>query len=132
MRYVLDTNVFVSAFLLPHSIPRQALQHARERGTILLSDAVLTELRDVLSRDKLRRYAEEEDVRDFLAGLATLCEWVDPDRDVTACRDPRDDKFLTLAVSGRATHLITGDADLLVLDPFEGVRILTPRQFVEI
>lgn len=92
---MLDTNVFVSAFLLPRSVPRRTLLHAREHGTILLSDAVLTELRDVLFRDKLRRYADEEDVRDFLAGLATLCEWVDPDRNVTACRDPKDDKFLS-------------------------------------
>ncbi len=68
----------------------------------------------------------------FLAGLATLCEWVDPDRDVTASRDAKDDKFLSLAVSGQATHLVSGDADLLVLDPFEGIRILTPRQFLEI
>jgi predicted nucleic acid-binding protein len=51
---------------------------------------------------------------------------------VVACRDPKDDKVLSLAVSGRATHLITGDADLLVLDPFEADRIVTPRRFLEI
>jgi predicted nucleic acid-binding protein len=49
-----------------------------------------------------------------------------------ACRDPKDDKFLSLAVCGRATHLVTGDADLLALNPFEGIRIVTPRQFLEI
>ena len=117
---------------MPRSTPRQALNHAREAGKILLSDAVLGELRDVLLREKLRRYTDEADAEDFLAEIAALCEWVDPDRDVVACRDPNDDKFLSLAVSGRATHLVTGDADLLVMDPFEGTRILTPRQFMDI
>jgi putative PIN family toxin of toxin-antitoxin system len=117
---------------MPRSTPRQALNRAREAGKILLSDAVLGELRDVLLREKMRRYADEADAEDFLAELAALCEWVDPDRDVVARRDPSDDKFLSLAVSGRATHLVTGDADLLVLDPFEGTRILTPRQFMDI
>ena len=117
---------------MPRSIPRQALARARAAGKILLSVAALAELRDVLVREKLRRYADEEDVRDFLSELAAESEWVYPDREVVACRDPKDDKFLSLAVSGRATHLVTGDADLLALDPFEAVRLVTPRRFLEI
>lgn len=50
---------------------------------------------------------------------------------IKACRDPKDDKFLEAAVSGQATHLITGDADLLVLDPFQGIRILPPQEFLD-
>ena len=49
---------------------------------------------------------------------------------VNACRDPKDDKFLELAVSGRATHIISGDDDLLALHPFRGIAILTPQDFV--
>jgi predicted nucleic acid-binding protein len=49
---------------------------------------------------------------------------------ITACRDPDDDKFLELAVNGLATHLVTGDADLLALHPLRGVAILTPADFV--
>lgn len=117
---------------MPRSTPRQALLRARQSGRILLSAAVLGELRDVLVREKLRRYAGEDLVLEFLSEMSAESEWVNPGREVVACRDPKDDKFLSLAVSGRATHLVTGDADLLVLDPFEGIRILTPRQFLEI
>ena len=50
--------------------------------------------------------------------------------EVSACRDPKDDKFLELALSGAATHLISGDDDLLALHPFRGVAILSPHDFV--
>ena len=59
-----------------------------------------------------------------------LAEEVAITESVGACRDPKDDKFLELAVSGRADYLVTGDLDLLVLDPFRGVRILTPADFL--
>ncbi|MSP02209.1 MAG: putative toxin-antitoxin system toxin component, PIN family [Acetobacteraceae bacterium] len=48
---------------------------------------------------------------------------------VTECRDPMDDKFLELAVNGRADPIITGDTDLLVLNPFRGIPIITPAAF---
>jgi predicted nucleic acid-binding protein len=55
---------------------------------------------------------------------------VDVKTQITACRDPKDDKFLSLAVSGAATHIITGDRDLLTFDPLQGIRILTPQDFL--
>jgi putative PIN family toxin of toxin-antitoxin system len=58
-------------------------------------------------------------------------EWVDIDVEVTACRDPKDDKFLSLALSGSATHIVTGDADLLALHPFREIEIVSPGAFVE-
>jgi predicted nucleic acid-binding protein len=51
---------------------------------------------------------------------------------INSCRDPKDNKFLEVAVSGQATQLITGDADLLVLDPFQGIRILSPQEFLDL
>jgi putative PIN family toxin of toxin-antitoxin system len=64
--------------------------------------------------------------------LTAFGQSVDFDLEINACRDPKDDKFLSLAVSGGATHLVTGDKDLLALDLFEGVRILTPHAFLEL
>jgi putative PIN family toxin of toxin-antitoxin system len=58
------------------------------------------------------------------------CEFVHIPSPIRACRDPRDDKFLELAVHGRADILITGDADLLALHPFQGIAILTPAAFL--
>jgi uncharacterized protein len=132
LRSVLDTNVFVSALLSPGSKPRMAVNRAQRDGAILLSYAVLAELFEVLHREKFRRYIDEEDIRRFLAALTREAVWVDVDVEVIACRDPKDDKFLSLAVSGSATHIVTGDADLLVLNPFRGIEIVSPGAFVEL
>jgi putative PIN family toxin of toxin-antitoxin system len=132
LRCVFDTNVLVSAVLLPDSKPRQALDVALRTGKVLLSFAALAELYEVLTRKKFRPYVEEEDVRLFLAALTRQAEWVEVDVQITACRDPKDDKFLELAVSGQATHIISGDLDLLVLHPFQRVQILTPHSFLDL
>ena len=131
MRSVLDTNVLVSALLVPGSKPRLALDRAQREGLILLSSTTLAELSEVLHRKQFRRYIDEEDVRYFLAALTREAVWVDVTVQVTACRDPKDDKFLSLAVSGQATHIITGDLDLLALDPFQGIQIVSPNTFLE-
>ena len=67
---------------------------------------------------------------EFFAQLFLLSHEIEPAERVSACRDPDDDKFLEVAVNGNATHLVTGDADLLALHPFRGVAILTPADFV--
>ena len=108
-----------------------AIDRARRQGIILLSFATLAELFEVLSRKQFRRYLDEEDLRRFLAALTREAQWIDVDVQITACRDPKDDKFLSLAVSGKATHLVTGDADLLALGPFQGIQIVTPGEFLE-
>lgn len=132
MRCVFDTNVIVSALLLPDSKPRHALNRALREGRVLVSFAALAELYEVLSRKRFRLYVDEEDVRSFLAALTREAQWVDVEVQIQACRDPKDDKFLELAVSGQATHIVTGDADLLALNPFRGIEILPPHQFLEI
>ncbi len=92
MRCVFDTNVFVSALLLPDSKPRQALDLALRKGKVLLSFAALAELYEVLSRKRFRRYVDEENIRTFLAALPREAQWVDVDVRITACRDFKDDK----------------------------------------
>ena len=67
MRFVFDTNVLISASLLPSSKPRHALDLALKQGKLLLSFPVLAELCEVLSREKFRRYIDEEDIRTFVA-----------------------------------------------------------------
>jgi uncharacterized protein len=118
--------------LLPDSKPRQALDLALRKGQILLSFATLAELYDVLARQKFRRYVDETDIRIFLAALARQAQWIATEIKIAACRDPRDDKFLELAVSGDATHIIPGDSDLLALNPFQGVQILPPHVFLNL
>ena len=132
MRFVFDTNVLVSALLLPASKPREALDWALRKGQILLSLTVLAELYEVLSRSQFRRYVDEEDIRSFLAALTREAEWIEVNEEIAACRDPKDNKFLELAVSGCGTHIITGDSDLLVLNPFRGIQILSPHVFLKL
>jgi putative PIN family toxin of toxin-antitoxin system len=132
LRCVFDSNVLISALLLPDSKPRRALDLAFENGEVLLSFALLAELYEVLSRRQFRRYVDEEDIRTFLDALTRETQWVEPTTNIKVCRDPDDDKILDLAVSGEASCIVTGDSDLLVLHPFQGIPILSPSQFLNL
>jgi uncharacterized protein len=131
-RIVLDTNVVVSALLLRRSVPRQAFDRAAAEATLLVSAATVAELDDVLRRPKFDKYLSEEKRLEFLASLVREADVVDVLDSITDCRDPRDNKFLELAVSGRASHIITGDDDLLVLHPFRETAIVTPQAFLSL
>jgi hypothetical protein len=130
LRVVFDTNTLISAFLLSKSIPRQALGTAMAAGRLLLSTATATELTEVLRQPKFDRYLAQHRRMTLLAVLIHNADLVEVDIAITDCRDPKDNKFLELAVSGQATHLVTGDRDLLVLHPYRSTTILTPRQFL--
>ena len=130
-RYVFDTSVVVSAPLFEQSVPGQAFYAALDRGEILLSQATATELAAVLSRKKFDRYLTREEREQFLVVLLREATVVEIGAEILACRDPKDDKFLELAVSGRASCLITGDEDLLILHSFHGIPIMTPARFLE-
>ena len=131
LRVVPDTNMVVSAMLLPQSRPRQALEYVRRHGTVLASTDTLSELREVIRRPRFDRYLLEGQRREFMYDLEQDSELIPITHSVTACRDPKDDKFLELAISGNATHIITGDDDLLDLHPFRNIPILTPAVFLE-
>jgi len=130
LRFVLDTNVIVSALLLTDSFLRQVFDRALDSGKVLLSPPVLAETHDVLARPKFRKYISEEDARQFLAAFLRKAEWVEINEAIRACRDPKDDKFLELAASGHATLIITGDRDLISLNPFRGILIVSPEAFL--
>ncbi|MCP3962053.1 MAG: putative toxin-antitoxin system toxin component, PIN family [bacterium] len=129
-RFAFDTNVLVSALLFKQGKPARALRRAQRRGTVLVSVPALEELSEVLQRRKLQRYLTAEEREEFLRALIAETTLVEPDLAIEACRDPKDDKFLELAVNGKARYLITGDQDLLVLNPFRDVAIVTPDQFL--
>src|SRR5262245_1011515 len=123
LRFVFDTNTIISALLLPDSKPRQALDRAQDRGTILISMATLLELNEVITRNKFDKYVSEEKRKEFLAALVKQAELLEVTEKITDCRDPKDNKFLELATSGDAACIVSGDADLLVLHPFRGISI---------
>jgi putative PIN family toxin of toxin-antitoxin system len=130
-RLVVDTNTLVSRLLLSGSIPAQAVHKAIKAGDLLFSRATLMELNEVLRRPKFDRYLEPNDRDKFMHLLARLAIMVEITHPVQSCRDPKDDKFLEVAFNGRADVIITGDADLLELNPFRGIPILSPRAFLD-
>src|SRR5260221_5136794 len=97
-RFVFDTNVLVSALLFKNSLPGQCFRRGLEQGTILISAAVIAELADVLSRAKFDRYVYPAERAEFLQRLVHEAELIEINRSLTVSRDPKDDKFLELAV----------------------------------
>ncbi|MCC7308743.1 MAG: putative toxin-antitoxin system toxin component, PIN family [Acidobacteria bacterium] len=130
LRGVFDNNVLVSAALLG-GFPRQAFDKLLENGTVLVSVSVLLELADVLNRPKFEKYVTHDERMRFMVSFLKVAELIEINETITVCRDPKDDKLLELAVSGNADFLVTGDKDLLVLNPFRGVEIITPREFLD-
>lgn len=134
-RMVLDTSMLVGAVLLPLSVPRQAFMQALASGTLCASPATLAELEEVLLRKKLDRYLDRESRLEFFQRyrnqvlLFPVCE-----TEETALqqvfRDPRDNKFLALAAHCSADVLVSSDDDLLALNPWQGIPILSPAQFL--
>jgi putative PIN family toxin of toxin-antitoxin system len=128
--WVFDTNVLVGRMLNPGGIPAQAVDAGLDTGVILLSDATYAELAEVLMRPKFDPYLSTSDRHRLLEATATVSRRVTVTRTVRACRDPRDDKFLEVALSGPAEALVSGEADLLALHPYLGLPILSPRDFL--
>ena len=128
---MIDANTVVSAALSPGGVPRQALAAARARGIIALSEAVYQEIAEVLSRPKFARILTEDRRRETLELLAAAALWIEPTEPVNDCRDAKDNRTLELALAARATAIVSGDEDLLVLDPWRGVRVLRPARFLE-
>ena len=129
-RIVIDTNALVSRLLLPSSIPGQAVRKAVDNNILLVSEATMNELADVLARPKFDRYISLEDRQQFLRLLGRLAELVPIVYPIRECRDAKDDKFLELALNGKADLILTGDADLLTLNPWREIAIVSPVQYL--
>jgi uncharacterized protein len=128
-RIVIDTNVVVSGIILPGFSAARALLQA-QGGIVLASDATIAELQEVIIRPRFDRYIAREVRLKLAEEYAQKCRKVAITAPIRACRDPKDDKFLELAVHGRAELIVTGDEDLLALHPFRGVEILTPADYL--
>jgi uncharacterized protein len=129
-RVILDTNAVVSWIIWPKSMAGRAVRIAMDTSCVLASEATMTELADVLSRRKFDAYVTVEERQTFFRLFYGAVDLVSVLPVIRACRDPKDDKFLELAVGGGAGVIITGDADLLVLHPFRGVEIVTPAVYL--
>jgi uncharacterized protein len=133
MRAVVDTNILVRALIKPQGSVGPILLRLRHgEYTVLYTQALLEELVDVLNRPRIRRKYQltGEDIETAVTLILLRGEAVMPERRIAACRDPKDDKFLEAAVAGQADVIVSGDEDLLVLHPFEGIPIIAPADFL--
>ena len=113
MRVVVDTNVFISAALKERSSPSDAVHLAAERDLLLKSTTTEQELLVTLARPRFTPLISQRFLV-WLEDVLAAAELVHVTKPIVACRDPKDDKFLELAVNGHADFIVSGDADLLV------------------
>jgi putative PIN family toxin of toxin-antitoxin system len=135
-RVVLDTNVLVSGLVAEGGAPRQILDAWLEgQYTLVTSLYLVEELAHVLSYPRIakRLHLGEEELVAIMAALLSKAELTPGHLHLPGVTcDPKDDAVVACAKEGEADYIVSGDQDLLVLGEYEGIRVITPRQFVEI
>jgi hypothetical protein len=136
VRAVLDTNVLVSSLVAEEGAPHQILDAwLEDRFTLVTSLYLMEELVHVLSYPRIseRLRLDEEELAATLAALLSKAEVTSGQlRLPGVTRDPKDDFVVACAKEGEADYIVSGDQDLLVLGEYEGIQVITLRQFVEI
>ena len=130
MRVVVDTNVWISPLLIADSVSAKAVDKALSQADVMVSDATIEELSDVLSREKFDRYVSVNDREHYLRRLLQVTSLVSVISEVTDCRDPSDNRFLALALDSESDVIVSGDADVLSLNPWRGIQVVSPAEFL--
>jgi putative PIN family toxin of toxin-antitoxin system len=130
--FVIDTNTLISAFLSQQSKPVLAYERVKQIGKVSASIETYNEFCDTFIRDKFDKYISLETRLDILEGYGEIAVFSEISETITACRDPKDNKFLELAIAINASCIITGDKDLLELNPFRGIPILNAADFLNV
>ncbi len=132
MRVVVDWDVLVSAALSINGGSSQAIERAEDFHQMIVSENTLREFSDILLKTKFDKYFRPIDVRfAIISRYSNKCELIIPFHRIKICRDPNDDMYLELALSGKVNCIITGDPDLQVLNPFENIPIISSKEFLE-
>src|SRR3569833_1963470 len=128
-RVIIDSNIWIS-FLLTSDLSKFDNILVDDSLVIILSQQLIDEFIEVTQRNKFKRYFDLQDVKSLLVKIRERSIIIDVTSDISVCRDPKDDFLLSLAKDGNASHLITGDKDLLVLKRFEKTKILTIAEYL--
>lgn len=130
MRIVIDTNIWLSALISSDTRKRLKIILSQPEVEIIGTDALIEELREVAMRPKFRKYVTKAQATSFLNLIIDRLDIISPPHsEISVCRDPNDDFLLALCKDGDIDFLITGDKDLLSLDPFEKTRIVSLGDF---
>ncbi len=132
MRVVIDTNVWVSRLLIADSVAARAVQRALSECEVMVSEACMEELAEVLARGKFDRYVSLEDRKRFIRAVLRVTTLAPVLSEVADCRDYADNQFLALAWDSESDCIVTGDSDLLELDPWREIPIVRPAEFLSL
>lgn len=129
MRVVFDTNIFVSALVIPGSQAEKAVLKIIE-GTdvLLLSKEILDELLSILSTKFSR---DKEEISRVAVILSEVAEWVETSEEINVLRDEPDNRILECAFSGDADIIVTGDKELLRLKRYKKTEIISLKKYLE-
>ena len=128
-RVVIDTNLWIS-FLLTKDFSKIDPLFSNKKITLLFSQELVDEFVEVAQRPKFKKYFSLDDLQDLLTKIKTDAKFVFVTSIVDVCKDPKDNFLLSLSQDGKATHLLTGDKDLLVLKKFAKTKIQTISEFL--
>jgi putative PIN family toxin of toxin-antitoxin system len=128
IRVIIDTNVFIS-FLIGKKMVFVKDLFDTSQFTIITTQQLFDELIEVTNRDKIKKYFPENNVKELLILLKTISSIVQIIPKHFINRDPKDNFLLDLIDISKADYLITGDKDLIALNPFKTAKILTPSDF---
>ena len=127
--FIFDTSVVLQAMLSRRSLAFDALRKADNQGIVVVSDATLLELEEKMYLSKFDKYQSKANRMIFFRAYSLMALNLKPTVEIIACRDPKDDMFLSLAVTANVDCIVTRDEDLLVLHPFENIPILNITDF---
>ena len=131
IRLVIDTNIWIS-FLIGKTLAGLTEAIIENNVTILFSTELFDEVIEVLQRPKFRRYFSQEDIQELISLIHSRVAWIEINNRFDDCRDPKDNFLLDLAVAGEADYLISGDDDLLVLNPYQDIEIVNYKEFTRV
>ncbi len=131
IRLVIDTNIWIS-FLIGKTLAGLTKAIIENNVTILFSTELFDEVIEVLQRPKFRKYFSQEDIQELISLIHSRVEWIEINNHFDDCRDPKDNFLLDLSVAGTADYLITGDEDLLVLNPYRDIEIVNYKEFTRV
>ena len=135
LRAVLDANVYVSAFVRPEGPPGQIVERLLRNSAfeVVLSAAIVDEVLQALAYPKVLKSARTKVEPDlWFEDIVMLAEFVRDQQIESVSRDPDGDKYIAAAIEGRASFVVSGDPDLLDIKEHQGVRIVTPRAFLDL
>ena len=136
LRIVLDANIYISALIKNNGVAHRLFQNNRKNPQFIfiISDVIIDELKRVLGYPKVRKLIKlnDEEIEEYISCLKIEGEYVDPPIKLEVVKNDKSDNiYFEAAVTSKANYIVSGDNHLLVLKNYEGISILTLKDFYD-